>query len=399
VVGAAAAALLAGESLLQGLRIALVEMRPPSGPPEGDVDLRVSAISRASERVLQKAGAWPDAASLAAAAYEEMVVWDAASRRDGPSTLRFSAATIGQPNLGHIVENRRMQWALYGSPAMRERVSLLRAEVSALDFVEGAPRITLSDGRSIRAGLVIAADGSNSRTRELAGLTVAQKAYPQSAFVTHIRTREPHRATAYQRFLPQGPIAFLPLADGRSSIVWTTTPEQALQLVEMPLADCAAAIRDASDAVLGDVAVSAPRAHFPLQWLHADAYCRPGVVLAGDAAHTVHPLAGQGVNIGLLDVAALVEVLNDAVREQGTGAIGDLRTLRRYERWRKSENALALGMIDGLNRLFSNATPGLGLIRRAGFALVNGAPFAKRVFIERALGIGGHVPQWLRRVG
>lgn len=399
IVGAAAAALLAADPALQSLRIAVVETRPPAAPPAGDVDLRVSALSRASERVLQAAGAWPGAAALAAAAYEQMIVWDAASRRGGRETLRFSAAAIGQPNLGHIVENRRILWALYGTSSLRERVSLLRAEVNALALEDGGARIGLSDGRSVSAGLVVAADGSNSRSRELAGLAVTQKSYAQCALVTHVRTSAPHRATAYQRFLPDGPIALLPLADGRSSIVWSTTAEHAANLIDMPAEQCAEAIRHASDGVLGAVEVAAPRAQFPLQLLHAREYCRPAFALAGDAAHTVHPLAGQGVNMGLLDVAALVEVLADTVRANGAGAIGDLRTLRRYERWRKSENAVALGLIDGMHRLFSNDRPALGLLRRSGFALVNGSTLAKRALIERALGVGGHVPQWLRHTG
>lgn len=397
IVGAATAALLASARELEPLSIALVEARPPSTPPSGDIDLRVSAVSRASEWMLRAVGAWQEATAMHAAPYEEMVVWDAASRIGSQAMLRFSAAATSEANLGHIAENRRIQWALYGTAAVRQRVSVQRAELSALELDGGSARLTLSDGRCITAGLVIGADGASSRSRELAQLAIDQRSYAQSAFVTHIRTQAPHRSTAYQRFLPQGPIALLPLSDGRSSIVWTTTPEQAVNLTSMPDAECALAVRAACDAVLGDVEVAAPRAHFPLQLVHARAYCRPAFVLVGDAAHSVHPLAGQGVNMGLLDAAALVEVLTETVRAHGDTAIGDLGALRRYERWRKSENALALGLIDGLNRLFSNDNPALGLLRRSGFSLVNRSRLAKRALIERALGIGGHVPDIVRR--
>lgn len=397
IVGAATAALLASERELATLSIALVEARPPAAPPGEDFDLRVSAISRASERVLRAVGAWQEVSATRAAPYEEMVVWDAASRVGSNAMLRFAANATGEANLGYIVENRRIQWALYGTAAMRQRVSVQRAELSALELADGSARLTLSDGRRIAAGLVIGADGAGSRSRELAQIAIDQRSYAQSAFVTHIRTAQPHRSTAYQRFLPRGPIAFLPLADGRSSIVWTTTPEHAASLVAMSDVDCARAIRDASDAVLGDVEVAAPRAHFPLQLIHARSYCRPAFALVGDAAHSVHPLAGQGVNLGLLDAAALVEVLAGTVGAHGATALGDLAALRRYERWRKSENALALGLIDGLNSLFSNDNAALGLVRRSGFALLNRSRIAKRGLIERALGIGGHVPNIVRR--
>ncbi len=397
IVGAALAALLGRERTFESLRVALIETHPPTVPPADDVDLRVSAVSRASERILRAAGAWTDAAALRASAYDEMVVWDGAGRVNDRATLRFSASGTNQPNLGHIVENRRLQWALYDSAGMRERVTLLRAEVSALEFEAGGARITLSDGRHIAAGLVVGADGANSRSRELAGLMVEQRSYEQSALVTHIRTQQPHRGIAYQRFLPYGPLAFLPLVDGRSSIVWSTTCEQASKLVAMSEAECARAISDATDAVLGEVTLAAPRAQFPLRRIHARSYCRASFVLVGDAAHTVHPLAGQGVNLGLLDAAALVEVLGSTLEAHGPDAVGDVGPLRRYERWRKSENAIALGLMDGLNTLFSNTNPALGVLRRSGFALVNSSTLAKRLLIERALGIGGHMPEVVRR--
>jgi 2-octaprenylphenol hydroxylase len=257
--------------------------------------------------------------------------------------------------------------------------------------------VTLSDGRQLSARLIIAADGARSRARELAELPLHERAYHQSAFVTHIRTEQSHQRTAWQRFLPEGPIALLPLADGRSSIVWTTTPERATELTTMSEPDCAAAIATACDRVLGAVEIAAGRAEFPLRLIHARSYCRRGFVLVGDAAHSVHPLAGQGVNLGFLDAAALAEVLCRAVRQDGPDALGELAALRRYERWRKSENTIAIGLIDGLNSLFSNQNETLGWLRRSGFAVLNQSSVAKRSLIERAMGIAGDLPQMVRK--
>lgn len=396
MVGAATAALLAATPGLQQASIALVEDRPPTRPPEDGIDIRVSALSRASERILRAVGAWSELPQDKLCAYEDMVVWDAASGRAERDRLHFSAGETSEPNLGYIVENRRVQWALYGAPALRQRVSLQRAQLAEVDLTE-MPQITLSDGRRLQAGLIVAADGAASKTRELAQLPIVEKQYPQSAFVTHVRTEQPHARTAYQRFLPNGPIALLPLPDGQSSIVWTTTPEHARSLCEMPVEQCNAEITAACDRVIGSVEVTADRAQFPLKLAHARAYCRRGLVLVGDAAHAVHPLAGQGVNLGFLDAAALAQVLGESVQSHGLDCIGDLAALRRYERWRKSENTIALSLIDGLNALFSNENNVLGWARRSGFSLVNRSSVAKRTLIQRAMGIAGDLPQVVKR--
>lgn len=400
LVGACVAALFAREARLAGLRIALLEARPPDlPPPEGEIDLRVSALSRASERILTTAGAWTGLDSRAAHPYVEMVVWDAAGQPDGPGSIRFSAAETAEPDLGHIVENRRLLWALYGTSALRERVTLLRSRLTGLELDGEAPVMTLEDGRRFDARLVIAADGGHSKLRELAGIRSDAHVYDQHAVVAHVSTAEPHRSTAWQRFLPAGPIAFLPLGDGRSSIVWTTTPANAKRLLALSDAAFGLEVQSAAESVLGAVTASGPRASYPLRMLHSREYCRPGLVLVGDAAHTVHPLAGQGVNLGFLDAGALVQVLAQAHRDGAPlDALGELRGLRRYERWRKSENAFALGLIDGLNRLFSHTDPRLGSLRRTGLELIDRSPAAKRLMIMRALGLAGEVPDAARLV-
>jgi 2-octaprenylphenol hydroxylase len=224
----------------------------------------------------------------------------------------------------------------------------------------------------------------------MAGLEVRGHDYEQRAVVCNLRCQLPHGETAWQRFLPQGPIALLPLADGRVSIVWSTTPERAAQLLEMDDESFRAAVAEASDGCLGEMLDAGPRAAFPLRMRHAPVYTRARYALVGDAAHTVHPLAGQGVNLGFLDAAALAQVVGAGLaagRDPGDPAL-----LRRYERWRKPENVLAMRAFDGINRLFSNDNPGLGAVRRAGLTLVDRLAPLKGVFIRRAMGLEGDLP-------
>jgi 2-octaprenylphenol hydroxylase len=395
MVGACAAALLAQEPALADARIALLEPNAPTMPPSNDnVDLRVSALSRASERILRRAQAWQHIPSPQRSAYECMTVWDAAVQPNSRNALHFSAAETGEPNLGHILENRRIQWALFESAPLRERVTVLNAQLKSLEFDDQCVRVGLSDNRTLSARLAIGADGANSHSRELAGIATTGWPYKQSAVVTHVRTEKPHLRTAWQRFTADGPVAFLPLPDGRCSIVWTNPTERADRLVKLSADEFARELEIASDHVLGAIEVTAPRAAFPLQLAHASSYTRSRFALIGDAAHAVHPLAGQGVNLGFMDCAALVETLS-AARAGGASLdeLSESRVLRRYERWRKSENALALGLIDGINKLFSNDSAMLGGLRRAGFAAIERTPLAKRFFILRALGLAGERPK------
>ena len=393
MVGACAAALAAVDPRLAELRIAVLEAHPPASPPQGDVDLRVSAVSRASQRILTAVGAWPLVPPQSLSPYEEMIVWDAASRPGGAGAIHFSASTTSEPNLVHIVENRRLQWALYDCPPFRQRVTVLRAELAGLTFERDRAVVSLGDGRVLSAALVVGSDGAASLSRKLAGIETAGWNYDQRALVTHVRTERPHARTAWQRFLADGPIAYLPLADGRSSIVWTSRPAHAEHLTTCPPEEASREIEQALDGVLGKVEIAAPRMHFPLRLTHARQYCKERFALVGDAAHSIHPLAGQGVNLGFLDCAALVQVLAQELADGGTvEALAELRVLRRYERWRKSENLIALGMVDGLNRLFSTSDETLGWIRRTGLGAVDRSTLAKRFFMGRAMGTSGELP-------
>lgn len=399
MVGAAMAALLTSEPSLRELRIALIEAKFPQQPPGAELDLRVSALSRASQRILMRCGAWSALPVAQRSPYQDMVVWDAATRLAGTTVddaLHFSASALGEPNLGHIVANNWIQWVALEAAA-NTQVARFDAALSSIAIDDAAAHIVLSDRRRISARLVIGADGANSASRACVGIASRPRAYRQTALVTHVRTERPHRHTAWQRFLAEGPIAFLPLSDGRSSIVWTVGAPRATELLAMNDTQLAEEIAVAADHVLGAVTVAAPRGGFPLQLAQVDEYCRARFVLIGDAAHSVHPLAGQGVNLGLMDAASLAQVLCDA-RAAGASLenLSELRVLRRYERWRKTENTLALGLMDGLNRLFSNAVPGMSAVRRIGLRVVENMPTVKRRLMLHALGLAGDRPRIAR---
>src|SRR5262249_14480264 len=243
-------------------------------------------------------------------------------------------------------------------------------------------------GSRLTAALAVGADGAESPARKQMQIAAREGEVRQRAVVCHVRTASPHRHTAWQRFLRSGPIALLPLHDGRSSIVWTTTPDHAAELVGLPEHEFCEAVETAVDGVLGSVEAASARADFPLRSVHAECYVLPRFALVGDAAHAVHPLAGQGVNLGFLDCAALAQTLDAA-----TGDPGELKLLRQYERWRKGENLLMLSALDGLNGLFSNHNPMLGFLRRNGLSLVDRLGPVKSLFMRRALGLAGDLPQ------
>jgi 2-octaprenylphenol hydroxylase len=395
MVGSCLAALLARDQRLGGWRIALVEPADPPKPRDEDVDLRVSALSRASQQILQAAGAW-SRIEPHACAYSDMVVWDSASRADARDAVRFSAAETGEPNLGHIVENLRVQWALHESPHLR-CVTRMRAGLDTLVPGEGAQTVGLTDGRQVTCALVVGADGGQSPTRARAGIGRAGWTYDQTAVVAHLRTAQPHRDTAWQRFLPDGPLALLPLADGRVSLVWTSSPDGAKALQAAGPEEFSRLVTEASDRVLGELTLDSDRAGFALALWHSREYVRAGLALVGDAAHTIHPLAGQGVNLGFLDCAALAQVLAEAVAD-GEEFSG-FRTLRRYERWRRSENALVLATCDSLNGLFGAKGVAIAAARRLGLAVVGGQGLLRRALVQRALGLEGDLPEIVKRTG
>lgn len=386
MVGAALACALGGGRL----SIAVIEGNEPPDVHSGDPwELRVSAITAASQHLFVNLGAWPGMVARRVSPYREMHVWDAT----GDGVIHFDSADAGLPFLGHIVENNVIQRALWERMGAHENIRVhCPAALAGLYVQADHVEVRLADGRALRARLVVGADGARSRVRELAGIGVDGWSYEQHAVVTTVHTSEPHRETAWQRFMPDGPLAFLPLNDGQCSIVWSTTPRHAAHLVGESEDAFLAQLRDASDGVLGRMLACGPRAAFPLRLRHAREYVRPRIALIGDAAHTVHPLAGQGVNLGLLDAAALAcELSVPGLRDPGSHAL-----LRRYERARKGHNMLMLGVMDGFKRLFGSQAAPLVWARNTGLKLTDNAGLLKNLIIEHAMGFRGDLPPLTR---
>ena len=392
VIGAIMAGLLLARRLSSAGRVAIVADRfAAAASPDAEWDLRVFALSRASQRLLAACGVWDSLPARRMHAYERMCVWDAAGSPRGKGSLSFDCAEIGEPNLGFIVEGHALQWHCLQAARAAGAV-LIETPVAAIRVAEADVAIRLGDGRELRGQLLAAADGPQSKTRDMLGIETSGHSYHQDALVAHVRTVRPHENTAWQRFLATGPVAFLPLPDGRSSIVWSTERTEAARLSALDAGEFGVALTAAGGGVLGDCDLTTPRASFPLKLQYALQYARPRAVLLGDAAHVVHPLAGQGLNLGLLDCAALADVLGQA---GAGGYFGEHKLLRRYERWRRSENLLAAGALDGMERLFSSTDPLTMGVRGAGLNAVGKLPFVKRRLAQRALGLIGDVPQFL----
>lgn len=394
MVGAAvAAALSAPQPGTRPLEVVLVEAgREPDYPaaPPDEYDLRVSAISPASQRFLEHAGTWSGIESRRACPFRFMRIWDAEG-----GELVIDAAEAGAPCLGHIVENRLLQTAAWEACRQHGVRLLPGRRVVRMDFSDDAgSRLWLDDGSSLNATLVAAADGARSPSREMMAIDVDRVDYHQSCMVGTVSTELPHQATAWQRFRPQGPVAFLPLADGRVSIAWYESPERCQELVAGSEASFARTLTEETGGALGRVTHVHSRASFPLALMHARYYVEPRFALLGDAAHTIHPMAGQGVNLGLMDAAAFAQVVRDAHALQRD--FGAYATLRRYERWRKGDNLLMLGVIDSLKRLYESPLTPLRLFRNQGMNLVNALTPLKRLMMAQAMGERSDLPRWTR---
>jgi 2-octaprenylphenol hydroxylase len=272
---------------------------------------------------------------------------------------------------------------------------LCPANGAEIALAEDAALLELTDGRRLAARLLVGADGRDSWVRDRAGIATRGWLYDQEAVVANVEVAEPHRETAWQRFLPTGPLAFLPLADGRCSIVWSATEGRARGLMALDEAGFRRELEEAFERRLGAIGAIGPRASFPLRLQHAKEYVRPRLALIGDAAHAVHPLAGQGVNLGFLDAAALAAAIEEALARGRD--IGGLWALRRYERARRGDNALMLAAMDGFKRLFSNRNPPLAALRSAGLTAADHLAPLKRLFMRQALGLGADLPPLARR--
>jgi 2-polyprenylphenol 6-hydroxylase len=393
-VGACAGALLArGTPAAAGHSVALLEPRPPATvAANARPDLRVVALSRASERLLKRTGSWAQIPPARLSAYERMRIWHESIPPSSPAVLVFDAADVGEPNLGYIAENRALQVALLA--AFAESGGHIEPEpFTALSIGEEHVQVSTPRG-TLTARLVVGADGAQSAVRTAAGLGIETRAYGQTAIVANVATERPHEATAWQRFMRDGTLAFLPLVDGTSSIVWSADEARAANLLSLDDAAFAQELDRASDLALGGTRLVSERLSFPLLRLAAPRYVAQRVALIGDAAHVVHPLAGQGVNLGLLDAAALAQQVTAAVAAREDP--GALRVLRAYERWRKSEVAGMAQAIDAFDRLLAHGAGPVARLAQRGLSWVNRSQELRRFFIYRALGMSGELPEAAR---
>ena len=353
---------------------------------DDDVALRVSAIASGSAELLDSVGAWRDVSESRASPYECMRVWDENDTPDSGASLRFEAAEFAVPQLGFIVENALLQDALLRQ-LDRSNVELrFSSPIRSLRQAGQRYTVDVESGESHMADLIVGADGARSFVRAAAGIETRNWPYNQSAFVTHLRPEQSHRDTAWQRFLRGGPLGLLPLADGRVSAVWSAPPEVVSRALEASDEGLGQMLTEASDTVLGELSVAGPRGAFPLGAHHARHYVLPGIALIGDAAHAIHPLAGQGANLGLQDAAELAGVIGTAL-EKGLHP-GDLPVLRRYERARKGANTTMLHFMTGLNRLFATDSRLVGELRTVGMRIFNRSGPIRERAVKVALGVG-----------
>lgn len=386
MVGLTIASLITRGADAGGINLHVVDAgSEPRFDTSDDVGLRVSAISPGSAAVFEKIGIWSRVVATRACPYRAMRVWDAEGSVEGPETLRFDAADFAVAELGFIVENALIQDLLLQELRRSQIEVTFETPITALRPGSDGVVVELADGRRIDADLVVGADGANSSVRRFAGIEVRSWQYAQAAFVTHLKPELGHGNTAWQRFLRSGPIALLPLADGRVSVVWSTTPEQAERAMAADDVRLGSQLADASGHVLGALEVAGPRGSFPLRAQHAPSYVRQGLALAGDAAHSVHPLAGQGANLGIADAESLVGVL-EAALDRGEFP-GDLPVLRRYERRRKGANQAMLHFVDLLNRLFASEQAVASRLRGAGMRLFNASGPIRQRAVQVALGL------------
>lgn len=363
----------------------------------GEPRLRVSAINKASQRLLEHLGAWSYLDIARVTPYQKMTVWD----KDSFGKIAFDASRIGETSLGAIIENEAISYALAKRASEFDNITHIENQrLERIAFGERDTWLTLANGgdaniESVSAALVIAADGANSWVREQCKIPLTFWDYGHHAIVATIRSELPHLATARQVFLQDGPLAFLPLyEDNLCSIVWSVPPERANELLAMDKVQFERNLTAAFDGRLGICQLESERQSFPLRMRYARHFARHRLVLAGDAAHTIHPLAGQGVNLGFLDAASIIEVIDEL--QQAGKDIGDYAGLRSLERWRKADAMEMIAAMEGFKRLFEGTNPVKKVIRDFGLNLVDNASGLKTVFMQQAMGNKSTLPKLCR---
>ena len=373
-----------------GLKIAIVDPAynkpaPNMGTGINDYGMRVSALSAQSQDFLTRLGAWQNIPQDRLSPYTGMHVWDA----EGTGSVTFDAADLQVPALGHIIENDQTQWALRLCVEAEESIQIFAEKVRYFDNrqEDGYTPVVLEYGETLNAKLIIGADGALSRVRQWAGLPTREWDYGHHAIVATVRTEKPNLATAWQRFRPEGPLAFLPMPHDPHlcSIVWSTSPEEAEQVLALNDEEFNAALTEALEGKLGKVLESSKKACIPLRQRHAKDYWCEGVVLAGDAAHSIHPLAGQGVNLAFKDAQVLTE---EILRGHNKGLdIGSKHVLARYQRRRQADNLAMMASMEGFKQLFGADQPLLRLLRNQGMNLFDKVLPVKQHIVMKAMGL------------
>lgn len=391
IVGGGIAGLTLGCALgCAGVSVAVVEPLSPDRLVQTEFDGRTTAIAAGSQAILEAIGVW-----LGLATEAQPILDIRVSDGRSPLFLHYDHREVGGQPMGYIVENRHIRRALLDRLRALPQGRLVAGKsVVALDRGDRLATASLDDGTVLTARLAVATDGRKSPSREAAGIETTSWRYEQIGIVCTVHHELDHKGVAQEHFLPAGPFAILPMTGQRSSIVWTEHADLAPALLALDEADFLTELRQRFGDYLGALDVVGPRFSYPLGLMHAHRYVAPRFALAGDAAHVIHPIAGQGLNIGWRDVAALAEVVIDALR-LGMDP-GSLQTLERYERWRRVDNSVMLAATDALNRLFSNDIPPVRLARDAGLAAVNRTAPLKRLFMRHAMGVLGDAPRLVR---
>ena len=383
MVGAAVACALGGSDL----KVALIEQTMPEAfSSEQAHDLRVSALSIASQQILQTVGAWDAVHAMRVCPFKRMRVWETAGDTE------FNSDAIAYDALGYIVENRVTQLALLHRAQEFSNVEFLcPSTIRKLNYINGKGSVELDDGSVLSAKVVVGADGGQSRLRQTVGLGVTSWDYQQHAMVIYVETDYEQQDITWQRFVPTGPQAFLPLTGNYGSIVWYNTPDEVRRLKALPDTELLAELTETFPDCLGKINKILGVASFPLKRQHAQEYVKQGVALVGDAAHMINPLAGQGVNIGLLDAAMLAEVLIEASNKGKN--IADVTVLKRYERLRRNENLKMMTVMDLFYRAFSNQILPVKFLRNLGLGLAERITPLKNKVMRAAMGLEGHLPK------
>ncbi|HEY5347959.1 MAG TPA: FAD-dependent monooxygenase [Rhizomicrobium sp.] len=389
-----------------GLKVAVADPLAQAAQTDPAFDGRVSALAYAAVRMYRALGIWEHLAPHAQGISEILVTDGRPDKKPSPFSLHFDASEAGAPALGHIVENRYIRVGLFAAASRLENLTLVQAQgIRSIALGTHGVIATLSGGEHVEAKLAIAADGRESPLREAFGIGLVTWAYPQTGIVATVEHERPHNGVAYEHFLPAGPFAILPMPPAersedaniygnRSSLVWTEKSSRAGAMLKLSDEDFDAEIARRFGAHLGKTRAAGPRWSYPLRFHLARSYVKPRFALAGDAAHSIHPIAGQGLNLGLKDAAALAETLLDAAR-LGLD-IGALDVLKRYERWRRFDSFTLAAGTDALNRLFSNDIAPLRLARDLGLGIVDSIGPARRFFMRHAGGDVGKLPRLMK---